>query len=180
MQDFDSKNILWIVGDAGVGKSTIATTIAREFTTSCARFFCDRDKSELRDPRLIWRTIAYNLAANHDDMKAELRQTLETSKPKDYSVIDQFENLIKTPLMSIRKETAYVVVIIDALDECDLTEDDGEDSWDSLRNSFVSWSTLPGVFKLIVTSRHRPDIHEKLGRGELSHRPDRRRLRLRK
>ncbi len=61
------KNILWIVGAPGVGKSTIATTLARELADkpsflakapSFAKFFCKRDNLELQDPRRIWRTLA--------------------------------------------------------------------------------------------------------------------------
>ncbi len=160
LQDYDSTNILWIVGAPGAGKSTIATTIAREFSAPCARFFCDRDQPNLRDPRLIWRTIAYNLAANHDNVKAALRQALETGKPKDYLVKNQFEKLIKEPLGTMQRETAYAVVVIDALDECDSVN--GAD-WKSLLDSLACWSTLPPYFKLVVTSRDLHGIRDTLG-----------------
>jgi len=101
LRDYQStKNILWIVGAPGAGKSTIATTIARELSDEapfCAKFFSKRDVPDLRDPRQIWPTLAHSLALKHDGVKAALAQTLGKKKgnPKDDLVIEQFQKLIK-------------------------------------------------------------------------------------
>ncbi len=173
MQDCDSeKNILWIVGAPGAGKSTIATTIARELAGAapfCATFFSKRDIPHLRDPRQVWRTLAYGLASKHAGVKAALMLTLseKNGDPQNDLVIDQFEKLIKGPLETDLKETnfrlrkvAYPVIIIDALDECYSANDN---SWQSLLKSLVGWAELPGVFKLVVTSRDHGDLRKKLG-----------------
>ncbi len=162
LEDSKLPNILWIVGAPGAGKSTIATTLARELAATCARFFCERDVPDFRDPRQIWRTLAYRLADNHDGMKAALKLALseKTCKPQDDLVLEQFKKLFENPLPTISKETVYPVIIIDALDECDsatITD------WKSLLTSLNRWSMLPRKFKLIVTSRDLHDIRTMLG-----------------
>ncbi len=170
LNDFDAvNNILWVFGAPGAGKSTIATTIAKEFTDTapfCARFFCKRDDVRLRDPSQIWRTLAYSLASKHDGVKAALMLALSERKgdPNDYSVLEQFQKFIKTPLQTDRNETGfrshkppYPLIIIDALDECYSANDN---SWESLLESLVCWAELPREFKLIVTSRRLGDLHK--------------------
>lgn len=80
LQDLESTNkILCIFGAPGPGKSTIATTIARELAVTkpfCAKFFAKRDVSHLRDPRQIWRTLAYGLAAKHAGVTAAVMLAL--------------------------------------------------------------------------------------------------------
>ncbi len=174
LQDCTSgKNILWIVGAPGAGKSTIATTIVRELAATapfCSKFFSKRDVPHLRDPRQIWRTLAYSLAVKHDGVKVALMVTLNEKKnnePKDDLVVDQFHQLIKGPLESDLKERrlrlhklAYPVIVIDALDECNSASDN---SWQSLLLSLAGWAELPGVFKLIVTSRDHFDLRANAG-----------------
>ncbi len=87
--------------------------------------------------------------------------------PQNDLVIDQFEKLIKGPLETDLKETnfrlhkaTYPVIIIDALDECYSANDN---SWQSLLKSLAGWAELPGVFKLVVTSRDHGDLRKKLG-----------------
>ncbi len=118
LKDNDSAhNILWILGAPGAGKSTIATTLAKELSATCARFFCERDEPRLRDPRQIWPTIAYNVAVKHDGVKVALALALAGKhfEPQDHSALEQFENLFEAPLQTVLKETAYPVIIIDAL-----------------------------------------------------------------
>ncbi len=166
LHDYDSaENILWIVGAPGTGKSTIATTIAKELpatTPLCARFFYNRDVPHLRDPRQIWSTLAYQLAKKDDGVKAALMAELGKMIPRpDYSTaLEQFEKLIQNPLETAWKETnrtkaPHPLIIIDALDECDFPD---EGAW---LESLACWSKLPGAFKLIVTSRDLPDTHAK-------------------
>ncbi len=52
------------------------------------------------------------------------------------------------------------MIIIDALDECYFANDR---NWDSLLESLAGWAELPGVFKLVVTSRDHFDLRATLG-----------------
>ncbi len=168
-QDPKTSNILWITGAPGTGKSTIATTLAKKFEPTCASFFCKRDAPDLRNPRRIWRSLAYSLADKHSRVTARLMSEVKGRDPKYSSAIDQFTNLIKVPLetVTVPKGASYPVFLIDALDECDL---ENIDNWNSFLDSLKCWSNLPSIFKLIVTSRYLPDIRTKL--GAVSHRID--------
>ncbi|KAG8780583.1 hypothetical protein FRC12_022796 [Ceratobasidium sp. 428] len=57
--------LAWVHGPAGFGKSSIATSVCMRLDgdgTLGASFFCKRDSPELRDPRRVLTTIAYQLA----------------------------------------------------------------------------------------------------------------------
>src|SRR6201996_6003634 len=59
------RNILWLHGLAGSGKSTIANTIAEHFRdigSLGAFLFFDRTNPVLKDPKHIIRTLSYQLA----------------------------------------------------------------------------------------------------------------------
>ncbi len=87
--DESEKNILWIVGAPGAGKSTIATTLATTLGAPCVKFFCKRDVSDLRNPRNIWRTLAYDIAVKHKGLKdahtLALSENLKNCEPQDDS-----------------------------------------------------------------------------------------------
>src|ERR1700683_1558654 len=58
-------SVFWLHGLAGSGKSTLMTTVAHIFMESGqlgAFLFFDRDSSERNDPKLVIRTLAYQLA----------------------------------------------------------------------------------------------------------------------
>lgn len=170
LDDRESGVIFWIVGAPGAGKSTIATTIANELRRHghpCAKFFAKRDIPGLRDPRRIFTSIAYSLAERHDGLKAALMLALGEKTNvdiQDDDVFDQFQKLIKGPLLRDLEETgslsqtrsrAYPVVVIDALDEfnevkCQL----------SLLESLANW---PNELKLVITSRYDDALSKKIG-----------------
>ncbi|KAG9121816.1 hypothetical protein FRC07_002069 [Ceratobasidium sp. 392] len=60
-----SSTLAWVQGLAGLGKSSIATSVCRrldEQNMLACSFFCKRDSLELRDPRRVLTTIIYTLA----------------------------------------------------------------------------------------------------------------------
>lgn len=64
--DPNGPRIFWINGLAGMGKSTIAHTIAEHVASRGAKlrasFFFSRDVQDRRNPLLLFSTIAYQLA----------------------------------------------------------------------------------------------------------------------
>ncbi|KLO05131.1 hypothetical protein SCHPADRAFT_735857, partial [Schizopora paradoxa] len=163
------KKILWIVGAPGAGKTSIATSIINELgNRPFAKFFAKRDIPALSDARHIWPSIAFSLAEKHDGVKAALMLALRDKRNtdvQDNTAYVQFENFVKGPLETDLKEsgsrplrTAYPIVIIDALDECNSSED-----WDLFLESLTDWSKLSQGFRLIVTSRPLDHLKESLG-----------------
>lgn len=172
LKNQESTNILWIIGAPGAGKSTIAATMANELKKDgrpCAKFFAKRDIPDLQNPRRIFTSIAYSLAERHDGLKTALMIALAERTnvdAQDDDIFDQFQKLIKAPLLTDLKETAsgslvrtrsraYPLVIIDALDECY-----DEKCQISLLESLANW---PDELKLIITSRYDDTLSKKLG-----------------
>ncbi|KLO04132.1 hypothetical protein SCHPADRAFT_947940, partial [Schizopora paradoxa] len=163
-------NILWISGAPGVGKSAISSSFVRHLEgrwevderNPFAVFYINRQAS--RDPRSIWRTVAYNLALSIADYRAHLLKTLREDT-KSNGVTKQFEVLINVPIKSLHQarrpgiSETIPVIVIDALDEC-LSEEDSEG--DELLDTIVGWKNLPSSWRLIVFSRREGPIVRRL------------------
>ncbi|KAG8917732.1 hypothetical protein FRC01_002235 [Tulasnella sp. 417] len=123
IEDPASPSIFWLSGMAGIGKSTIAQTVAKSEDINHrlgASFFFSRDDAERRNPGLFCPTIAYQLAIFDDALRFSVTRALEKD-PDVASVVmeKQFEQLIAKPLKSINKPGLTIVLVLDALDECD-------------------------------------------------------------
>lgn len=170
----DVPNVLWVSGAPGAGKTAVASTIVnillrdKSFESyDCAKFFIKRAKSDLRNPRKIWRSIAFQLVEMHRDVKVEILDVMTGKSgrtyPEDAKVEDQFGQLICEPLkrlITTRASSQRIVVVIDALDECDMGN---KDEWRAFLDSIVKWSKdLPTACKLVITGRIESEIEEKL------------------
>ncbi|KLO10480.1 hypothetical protein SCHPADRAFT_832461, partial [Schizopora paradoxa] len=121
----DEKNILWISGAPGVGKSALSSTtvsLLRDRQSSPLAVFFIRRQGD-RDPQLVWRTIAYQLALSFPSYREHLWKRLREDTRTE-GVKQQFNNLIAIPFAHIYRHghsgfsITTPVVIIDALDEC--------------------------------------------------------------
>ncbi|CEL61581.1 hypothetical protein RSOLAG1IB_12480 [Rhizoctonia solani AG-1 IB] len=125
----DAEKVCWINGMAGTGKTTIATTfcsILRESHELGASFFCTRSLPDCRNVKLIFPTIAYQLARFSLPFRIALLQVLEQD-PDVHTKLPrvQLQRMILQPLHSVADSLpANIVVVIDALDECE----DGSES----------------------------------------------------
>jgi NACHT domain len=119
-EDEKSRVVYWLSGPAGSGKSTIAQTFAKYCANKGrlgASFFCSRDFQDRRNIRLIFPTLAYQLAHHSPEFRAALIPILRDN-PDIYndSPAQQFEILIVCPLQVAKIRTT---IVIDALDECE-------------------------------------------------------------
>lgn len=174
LENYEEPNILLISGAPGAGKSAVASSIIEGLTkrsgdpidggSGCAKFFITRKNEGLRDPRSIWRTIAFELAILYRGLKAEILDLLVKNKsyldPQSVDVTHQFSGLIKGPLEKLPFETLKTmpIIVIDALDECGFDTQRHEDDWRQLLDTFDDWSMLPRYCKLIVTGRRHSEI----------------------
>ncbi|KAG8976292.1 hypothetical protein FRC05_004208 [Tulasnella sp. 425] len=149
--------IFWLCGLAGIGKSTIAHTIAAEederHRLGASFFFC-RDQAERRDPSLVFPSIAYQLSLVDPELKKLLAEALEKDPDVGMAVMrKQFRKLITEPLIAWNKSERTIVVVMDALDECS-PESGAEEI-------LVRWASelrkIPVPLKLLITSR--PELH---------------------
>jgi hypothetical protein len=111
-------------GAAGTGKTTIAATVAhgclnQQPSALGASFFCSRDDKNCSDLRLIFTTIAYQLALFHPGFSKQV-SLVRKANPDigDRYPEQQLKMLIVGPLSSVRNSFPPCVVVVDALDEC--------------------------------------------------------------
>ena len=166
--DNQERNILWLRGSPGAGKTAVASSLVSEHGTKPgAKFFFKRDDAAVNDPVVLWRTVAFDLARKDPNFKKILVDVLRRGQadPEGVNVQAQFQDLIHTPAMTRCKGSPMrvSVVVLDALDECNRSSE----HWRDLLVSIKSWSRLPQAFKLIVTSRDQGDIHEAI--ADVSH-----------
>ncbi|KAF8601236.1 hypothetical protein BDV93DRAFT_585628, partial [Ceratobasidium sp. AG-I] len=159
-----SENIYWLNGMAGTGKTTIAYSFCDQLKSSlalAASFFCSRQVKECRDVNLILPTLAYQLARFSRPFQHHLSKAIE--KDPDIhtrKIPEQFQKLIVEPLLKSKDTIPLdLVVVIDALDECD-----NKGGVCQILGVFLSHSTqLP--LKFFVTSRPEPRILDQMKDG---------------
>ncbi|KAJ6258219.1 Vegetative incompatibility protein [Drechslerella dactyloides] len=127
--DPEGKGIFWLVGMAGTGKSTISRTVARQLRANkqlAASFFFKRGEADRSNSTRLFTTIASQLA-NHDRRFAARIQNAIQEDPVIFmkALKEQFCKLILEPLSGVRpvSRRARLILLIDALDECDGEKD---------------------------------------------------------
>ncbi|KAJ3715451.1 hypothetical protein C8R42DRAFT_779108 [Lentinula raphanica] len=118
-----NEQVYWLNGAAGMGKTTIALSIAHHLGSDqnllLASFFCSRDSVDRKNPKLIFPTIACQLAGWNQKFQDALVETvardlyLGSALPRE-----QFQKLIADPLKTLNT-SAMIALVIDALDECE-------------------------------------------------------------
>ncbi|KAI7205061.1 WD40 repeat-like protein [Hortaea werneckii] len=167
--DRGSKRIFWLCGKAGTGKSTISRTVAQKLDDNGvlgASFFFKRGRAGRSHARLLFPTIARQLA----DLFPDIAHAVAASLDRNALLCDkylsiQFEHLLQQPFQSIDKRSlpsAGMVLVIDALDECDKSE--------SIRTTLLLLSRVEAItsvrLRIFVTSR--PELPVELGFKDMS------------
>jgi hypothetical protein len=161
------KRIYWLKGMAGTGKSTIATTVAREYYNKGrlgASFFFSRGGGDRATAGRFAMTIAAQLAEI-----PELRQRIcdgaaSSRRTRDLALYDQWEKLILKPLSQMAQipSPIPILIVVDALDECG-----NHDDISLLIRCLKDATVLPGIeLRCLVTSR--PDQPINLGFERIS------------
>ncbi|KAF8674102.1 NACHT domain [Rhizoctonia solani] len=157
----DGRGVYWLNGMAGTGKTTIAYSLCLELDSShrlAASFFCSRTLPECRDVNLIVSTIAYQLARFsrpfHSVLSTALRKDPDLHRTLPHL---QFEELIIKPLKEAESALPEgLVVVLDALDECDNQQSTG-----CMLDVLLSKAAgLP--IKFVVLSRPEPKIRDQM------------------
>ena len=113
------KQVFWLNGLAGTGKSTIAQTFAETSFLDGklgASFFCSRASEARSNLKSIFPTLAHQLAFRYPGFQQELLQVLKDDPDAAQNSLNiQMKELIVHPLKATHTQT---LIIIDALDEC--------------------------------------------------------------
>lgn len=157
IDESDGPPIFWIWGPAGFGKSTLARTAAEaahEEKQLGGSFFFSRDDVNRRNPDLVFPTLASQLATFNPEFKRRLAQAIDANPGiLTANIKDQFQELIAAPLLECIK-TERVVIVIDALDECDPPSRAN----DILRLWGATLPRFDGRVKILLTSRPELDL----------------------
>ena len=149
-------NVLLLIGAAGTGKSTIATTVSGKYQRrrqlGCHMFFL-RERSH---PESVLQSIAYSLSVFSQTIAECLVNQLKDSGDLGPSNLKtKFDILLRDTLYTADiKEQEPILVVLDALDECG-TPEARRGLIDVLQDRLP---TLPPNFRFLITSRPEKDI----------------------
>ena len=118
----DERRIYWLNGLAGTGKSTIARTIAREYSENGASFFFSRGGGDAGHAHKFFTTIAFQLAKTSSSLRTHICDAISKNHDiKTKSLRDQWRQLILEPFSRLNGtcSRSNYILVIDALDECD-------------------------------------------------------------
>ena len=157
--DTGDRSIFWLNGKAGIGKTTIAFTYSQildNLQILGASFFCSRLDTDSSNAKLIFPTLAYQLARHSAAASNALLNALQMDRNVGHkSMRDQFLDLIATPTKVAYEGVSTprpLIIVIDALDECD-NQDDLSDALAIIRQYSP---ILP--LKFFITSRPEEQI----------------------
>lgn len=157
-QEPKGRRIYWLCGMAGTGKSTICRTIAHHLTNlniATASFFFKKGDNDRDKSSALFTTIVKQLVEQlPNEMALHVKKALQDNPSIGDKVLSkQFEKLILEPLKSCKSLPPVIIIVLDALDEC-------EDQASAAKIIEL----LPGIetvastcFKVLVASR--PQCH---------------------
>ncbi|TFK33979.1 hypothetical protein BDQ12DRAFT_764564 [Crucibulum laeve] len=162
IEDSNDCPILWLNGPAGSGKSAISQTIAEHCAgkKKIASFFFLRGTGERSKFKHLMPTLAHQVSMFDSAVESILIDTMrkEPELHGKKALSYQLDELLIKPIKATGLELSKIIIIIDALDECDDK---------SLICQFIEalaticntpYVQLP--FRLFLTSRVEQHIHE--------------------
>ncbi|KAI8674683.1 hypothetical protein NCS57_00367000 [Fusarium keratoplasticum] len=151
--------VFWLQGLAGTGKSTISHTVARDLRGDAlgASFFFKRGDGERDNARHLFTTIAYQLARKLPSLCKHICDAIENEPRMVEGYLSvQFQGLVLGPLKKLQDQgfTRTLLVVIDALDECEQ---------ETHRETIIDLLTRSQLrnLKVFVTSRPEFDIRKR-------------------
>jgi len=155
MKNGGGKPIYILYGVAGIGKSTVAKTAAEYAANDKAlgaSFFFSRDEDNRKTAKYLFTTLAYHLAYHYPVIAERINKILEGDpEVAERDPIQQFNRLIARPLQAPIDGENPIILIIDALDECE--ENDAETILSLLAQE------VPRIARLRVLITARPEPH---------------------
>jgi hypothetical protein len=165
-----TERVFWLSGLAGTGKTTVAQSVAsRAAERGClaATFFFSRTagSAERRRAVAVIPTIAYQFAHRHKMFRDGICGVIPTDYDiGEHQVTRQAKTLLADGLQDIHpKLHAPLVIVLDALDECD--KENGHEGGDLIPVLLDALGRLPFSIKVFITSRPEPSIKNMFSRA---------------
>ncbi|KAI0479835.1 putative WD-repeat protein [Xylaria cf. heliscus] len=166
--DREREAVFWLNGMAGTGKSTISRTLSLSFSKSRrlgASFFFKRGEADRSVAARFFTTIAAQLLRTEPAIARYIKEVLDNDPSiVQKSLSEQFQKLILKPLSNLPDEFQQqepLLVVVDALDECDREEDIRK-----IIKLFSLTKIQAPRLRIFITSR--PELPLRLGFNDLS------------
>ncbi|KAG8758697.1 hypothetical protein FRC11_003232, partial [Ceratobasidium sp. 423] len=165
------ESFMWISGQAGMGKTSIATSLCRYLDNNRAlagSFFCKREDPNFGDPHRLLNNLVYEITTQCPPYAHEVTKAIRANRRLCTAHFDiRYEGLVKDPLQRLKSLSAPapLIVVVDALDECRDC-----DSRRQVMRILLNMSQLVPWLKVIVTARPERDLMEEF-RGQGSREP---------
>ena len=164
------KCIFWLCGMAGTGKSTISRSVAHSLSETRvlgASFFFKRGEADRGNAKKLFPTIAKQIACKIPGLLPLVSEAaIETPDLAEKGLNVQFDEIIIKPLQRLTasgsQPQTVIVIVIDALDECD-----GDNDIRLIIKLLPRLQEISAVrLRVLVTSR--PDLPLRLGFRKLA------------
>lgn len=154
-----NNRVLWLVGDAGIGKTAFVANLSTIRGDILAVHFCRYNDSERANPKRAIMSIAYYLSTQIPEYEQRLLELQDLDNLIEKTTERLFEYLIVEPLRKVSYNGNTVVIVIDALDEATL--DDRNELADIIAKDY---DKTPSWIKVLVTSRREALLERKLAK----------------
>ncbi|EUC55970.1 vegetative incompatibility protein HET-E-1, putative, partial [Rhizoctonia solani AG-3 Rhs1AP] len=157
----NAQTFMWISGQVGMGKTTVATSLCQRLDRVQAlagAFFCVRDDPHYNNPLLLINNLICDLAMSCPAYAHQVAIAIRANPKLCSSHLSlRFEGLVKRPLQKLARISMPItlVAIIDGLDECGDHVARGK----MLQNLYEMSRLVPWL-KVIVTGRPVADIQQ--------------------
>jgi hypothetical protein len=154
--DSDGPPVYWLKGLAGTGKTTIARSVAElaaQQGSLGATFFFSRTDIARRSSLAVIPTLAYRLARWRLELRRPICAAIDMHPDiADHgSVREQARRLLTEALSALNSPVPRVLIVLDALDECDMVDE--VEGGQLLSALFDCLGVVPLTAKVLVTSR---------------------------
>jgi hypothetical protein len=123
VNDNDGRPMYLLTGAAGLGKSTIAQTLAKDCAGNnklAASFFFSRGTAQSTSISRVILTLVYQLAVSIPPAQELIKEAFKADPSiPDKNLAVQFTKLIYQPILAVEHLISPMIVIVDALDECE-------------------------------------------------------------
>lgn len=164
IDDTNSETIFWLNSMAGTGKSTISRTVAQSRSKQGnlgASFFFKRGETDRGNLAKFVPTVALRLAWSMPGVAPFIKSAVDADPAIVHTAVrEQFEKLVREPLSKATATLSSrpsVVIIVDALDECE------SDADIKLLLELFSSLRFAGSLRVRVLITSRPELPVRLG-----------------